>query len=566
MVAVDPLAAFLEDLPSPSDPGQIQPATLTLGEAPLTLDDLARVARYDATVRLSDDPRVRRRVDASCRYVRDSVERGEIIYGVTTGFGGMANTTIGGDQVVDLQHNLLCFLRTGAGGRLPKQDVRAAMLLRANSHLRGASGLRWELVQRLVRFLNEDVTPHVREFGSIGASGDLVPLASIAGAVVGQSRDFLVDIGSRQVDAISALDQLGLKPLRFLPKEGLAMVNGTSVMTGIAANCIYDARVQLGLSLGVHALLMQALCTDLQALDPFVHANKPHPGQGWAARNMRALLAGSKILAGARTRGDERALPQDRYSLRCLAQYFGPIVEGIARVAGEIEIEMNSATDNPLIDGETQVSYQCGNFLGEHIGIGMDQLRFYLGLLAKHLDVQIAMAVTPEFSSGLSPSLVGNRTRHVNMGLKGLQITGNSLMPLLTFYGNSFVDRFPTHAEQFNQNINSLGFGAARLARTSVDTFYQYLAVATMFAIQAVDLRCFALHGHYDARACLSPSTAEIYQAVKQVVRRPPSRSKPYIWNDNEQSLDLHIARLVEDFVTGDRIPSVVVCDLADLN
>jgi phenylalanine ammonia-lyase len=567
MAAADQTATFLDDLGLVSTlDTEVQPATLTLGDRPLRIDDVARVARYGKTVRLSSDPEVHRRIAASAAYIDHAVRAGEQIYGVTTGFGGMANTAIARDEVVDLQHNLLCFLKTGAGHRLPKQDVRAAMLLRANSHLRGVSGVRVELIERIVKFLNADVTPHVREFGSIGASGDLVPLSSIAGAVVGQSREFLVDMGSEQLDAPTALARLGLKPLRLLPKEGLAMVNGTSVMTGIAANCIHEARAELGVSLGAHALLMQALGASAESLHPFVHAQKPHPGQVWTAQHMRELLTGSKLMTAARPVAGGRTLAQDRYSLRCLPQYFGPIVEGIARITREVEVELNSATDNPLIDGDAEESYQCGNFLGEHIGVAMDQLRSYLGLLAKHLDVQIALAVTPEFSGGLPPSLVGNPARKVNMGLKGLQITGNSLMPLMTFYGNSFVDRFPTHAEQFNQNINSLGFGAARLARASVDTYYQYLAVALMFAVQAVDLRTFALYGHYDARVVLSAPTAAMYEAVREVLRRPPSAHRPYVRDDNDQSLDLHIARIAEDLMTGDRIASVTSCDLESLS
>lgn len=437
------------------------------------------------------------------------------------------------------------------------------MLLRASSHLHGASGIRLELIERMVTFLNEDVTPHVKEFGSIGASGDLVPLTNIAGAIIGQHRHFLVDIGDEQLDAPSALARLGLKPLRLLPKEGLAMVNGTSVMTAIAARCVYDARIQLRVALGVHAILMQSLGADTQILNAFIHARKPHPGQVWTARCVRGLLEGSMLLQDGSAR--RSGLAQDRYAIRCLPQYFGPIVEGLARVTRQIETEMNSVTDNPLIDPDAQTSYQCGNFLGEHVGVAMDQLRSYLGLLAKHLDVQIAFAVAPEFNGGLAPSLVGNTERSVNMGLKGLQLTGNSLMPLLTFYGNSFVDRFPTHAEQFNQNINSLGFGAARLARQSVDVFNQYLAVALLFSVQAADLRTFALRGHYDARSTLSPATRELYQAVREVVHRPPSASRPYVWNDDEQSLELHIARVAEELSTGDRIASTISCDLAEV-
>jgi phenylalanine ammonia-lyase len=435
------------------------------------------------------------------------------------------------------------------------------MLLRANSLLRGASGVRLELIQRLITFLNARVTPHVQEFGSIGASGDLVPLASITGALIGLDTCFTVDFNGEELDALTALERLGLPRLHLRPKEGLAMVNGTAVMTGIAANCVYDARILLALAMGVHAFAIQALTGTDQSFHPFIHTYKPHPGQVWTATQMRALLAGSRLMRGeldSRRDAHSHGLVQDRYSLRCLPQYMGPIVDGITQIAQQIEVEINSATDNPLIDGERQVSYQCGNFLGQYVGVAMDQLRYYIGLLAKHLDAQIALLVAPEFNNGLSPSLIGNPARHVNMGLKGLQLAGNSIMPLLTFFGNSLVDRFPTHAEQFNQNINSQGFGSANLARQAIEIFQQYLAIALMFGVQAVDLRTYMGEGHYDARACLSPATTCLYEAVHEVVGRPPSAQLPYIWNDNEQPLDVHIARIAADIATGGRIPQAV--------
>src|SRR5262249_49449544 len=156
----------------------------------------------------------------------------------------------------------------------------------------------------------------------------------------------------------------------------------------------------------------------------------------------------------------------------------GPIVDGLGTIARQIEVEANAATDNPLIDVDNEIIYHCGNFLAQYVGMAMDQLRYIVGLMAKHLDVQIALLVSPEFSQGLSPSLVGNPDRVVNMGFKSLQIVGNSIMPLLSFYGNSIADRFPTHAEQFNQNINSQAMGSANLARRSLGLFQHYLANA----------------------------------------------------------------------------------------
>lgn len=521
-----------------------------LGNQELKIDEVVSVARHGAKVRLSDKDEILQGVQASCDYIADAVASGQPIYGVTSGFGGMANVVISREYADQLQNNLIWYHKVGAGQELPLADVRAAMLLRANSHLYGASGIRLELIRRMELFLNAGVTPHVHEFGSIGASGDLTPLSYITGALIGLDSCYTVDFNGEEIDAPTALSRLGLSPLQLLPKEGLAMMNGTSVMTGIAANCMYDARVLLALAMGVHSLAVQGLHGTNQSFHPFIHNLKPHPGQKWAAYTMLDLLTGSRLireeLDGAHDYRGQAPI-QDRYSLRCLPQYIGPIVDGISQIARQIEIEMNSATDNPLIDVENQASYHGGNFLGQYVGMGMDHLRYYLGLLAKHIDVQIALLVAPEFNHGLSPSLVGNRERIVNMGLKGLQITGNSLMPLLTFYGNSLADRFPTHAEQFNQNINSQGFGSANLTRTSIDIFQQYMAIALMFGVQAVDLRTYTLAGHYDAQECLSPTSRQLYLAVREVVGQPPSADRPYIWDDREQPLDEHIAKLAAD-------------------
>lgn len=546
--------------------------TVILRGDKLTINEVVRVSRGSTKVQLTEDEEILRRVNASHDYIINATnacqpidgvisEACKPIYGVTTGFGGMAHTHISPEDASELQQNLIWFMKSEAGKRLPGSDVRAAMLIRANNHLLGLSGLRLELVQRMVRFLNANVTPHLREFGSIGASGDLAPLASITGALIGLDESFVVDIDGEEVDSVTALKRLGLPRLHLLPKEGLAMINGTCVMAGIAAQCVYDAQLLLKMTMMTHALFIQGLNGSNQSFHPFIHTNKPHPGQRWAANYMLELLKGSKLIRDeleGRLEYKIGELVQDRYSIRCLPQYMGPLVEGLDYIAQQVTTEINSASDNPLIDPEKGMDYHGGNFLGQYIGVAMDQLRYYLGLMAKHLDVQIALLVTPEFSNGLPACLIGNTERTVNMGLKGLQICGNSIMPLLTFYGHSFADRFPTHAEQFNQNISSLGLGSANLARQSIEAFQQYMAIALMFGVQAVDLRTYIVAGHYDARACLSPASLALYEAVRGVIGRSPSSERPYIRNDNEQPLDEHIQRIAADIAVGGRIPQAV--------
>ncbi|MUL38120.1 HAL/PAL/TAL family ammonia-lyase [Gloeocapsopsis dulcis] len=548
---------------------QTSAKTVSIGNRNITIDEVVSVARHGAEVQISKADDVAQRVQASCDYIADAVATGRPIYGVTSGFGGMANVVISREYADLLQHNLVWYHKVGAGRKLPLTDVRAAMLLRVNSHLHGASGIRREIVQRMETFLNAKVTPHVPEYGSIGASGDLTPLSYITGALIGLDERYTVDFDGEEIDAITALNRLGLPQLQLQAKEGLAMMNGTSVMTGIAGNCVYDTRLLMALTMGAHALILQGLNGTNQSFHPFIHELKPHPGQKWAAYTMLDLLAGSRLIREELDGTHEyrgQAPIQDRYSLRCLAQYMGPIVDGVSQVAQQIEVEMNSATDNPLIDAENQASYHGGNFLGQYVGMGMDHLRYYIGMMAKHLDVQIAYLVAPEFNNGLPASLVGNKERIVNMGLKGLQITGNSIMPLLSFYGNSIADRYPTHAEQYNQNINSQGFAAANLTRNAVEIFQQYMAIALMFGVQAVDLRTYAYAGHYDASESLSPVTRRLYQAVREVVGQPPSATRPYIWDDREQPLDEHIAKVAADIAAEGAIVTAVKDLLTSLN
>ncbi|NEK56524.1 aromatic amino acid lyase [Geodermatophilus sabuli] len=526
--------------------------TVTISGDGLSIEQIAAVVG-GAEVQVTADPGVRDRMERSRQVIRTAIERGEPVYGVSTLFGAMADRHVGPDQLVELQRLALWQHKTAAGPRLPEPDVRAAMLLRANSLLKGASGIRLEIVERYVTFLNARAAPHVHQRGSIGASGDLVPLSYIAGAVLGLDRSFLVDHEGETLDALSALERLGLAPLELQPKEGLALNNGTGACTGIAANAVDRAIDLVAVGFGVHALVVQALLGTDQSFAPFVHASKPHPGQVWTAATMAGLVRGSSTVR--HEEGGDRDRPageliQDRYSLRCLPQFAGPIVDGLTLVKRQIEIEANSANDNPLIDPDRGEILHTGNFLGQYTGVAMDQLRYHLGLMAKHLDVQIALLMAPEFSHGLSPSLVGNPDG-MNVGLKSLQIAGNQLMPLMTFYGQSIVDRFPTHAEQFNQNVNSQAMNSANLARESLDVFTHFMAVALFCAVQAVELRAQLTTGSYDARGVLSPATRALYVAAREAASGPPSSERPLLWNDMDQIVQPMVEGLIDALAKG---------------
>jgi phenylalanine ammonia-lyase len=526
---------------------------ITIGGTYLTIADIAAVAK-GAKVGISDDPAVLDRVAQSRRIIRDALETGQQIYGVTTLFGGMAGQRVPREQLCTLQKVALWQHKSTTGPRIPAEEVRAAMMLRANSLLKGVSGVRLELIERYATFLNRNVCPHVYQHGSIGASGDLVPLSYIAGAVIGLAPDFMVDLDGETLDAHNALARVGLAPLSLEPKEGLALNNGTAACTGVAAICIDRAYTLTTLALGVHALLAQALLATSQSYEAFVHKQKPHPGQLWTAQTMLSLLDGSQFIRGE-TGGDRShrngQIIQDRYSLRCLPQYFGPIVDALRHAAGQIEIEANSANDNPLIDPDTGEIYHNGNFLAQYVGVAMDQLRYQIGLLAKHLDAQIALVMSPEFSHGLPASLTGDVDAGINVGFKSLQIVGNALMPLIAFHGQSIVDRYPTHAEQFNQNINSQAMNAANLARGSLDLLEHYLANALVLAVQAVELRACAVAGTCDASELLSPATRPLYRAARSAALGEPCAERPLLRRDLDSFIQPMVERVLAEIASG---------------
>lgn len=523
--------------------------TVTISGAGLTIAQINAVA-HGEKVRLTTDPAVLVRVTASREAVQRKIAKGEQIYGVTTLFGGMADQYVGPELLVEVQRLALWQHKSTSGPRLPAADVRAAMLLRANSLIKGASGIRLEIIERYATFLNANAIPHVFQRGSIGASGDLVPFSYIAGAILGLDPAFQVDLEGEVLDAHTALRRLGLPPLPLQPKEGLALNNGTGVSTGVAANAIARAQQLTALTLGIHALYAQAMLSTSQTFAPFIHAVKPHAGQVWTAAEMGKLVAGSRLMReeAAGERGHRSGkLIQDRYSLRCLPQFLGPIVDGLGVAAQQIEVEANCANDNPLIDPETAEIYHTGNFLAQYTAVAMDSVRYLMGLLAKHVDAQIALLMTPEFSYGLSASLAGNTAGAANVGLKSLQLGGNQMMPLISWYGQPVADRFPTHAEQFNQNINSQAMNSANLAREQIDVLEHFLALALLCAIQAVELRAKLTADTYDARAVLSPATGVLYEAARAAAAGPPNAARPLHWNDLDEFIQPKIEGLLAD-------------------
>jgi phenylalanine ammonia-lyase len=231
-----------------------------------------------------------------------------------------------------------------------------------------------------------------------------------------------------------------------------------------------------------------------------------------------------------------------------LAQYLGPIADGLRQITTQVTIEMNSVDDNPVTDSPHKRILHNGNFFGQYIGIGMDQLRYYMALVAKHTDAQIGPLVTPEFNRGLPACLAFEEGDSAELGLKGLQICGNSILPRLLHLGQPIVPFFPTHAEQFNQNINSQGFNSAVLASEAMDLMRHYLAIASVFAVQAIEQRSFKQRKSYLATEVLSPALVPLYETIYGVLQKKPSATQPLVPHNSGQGLDELVQRIYLEF------------------
>ncbi|HEV2687409.1 MAG TPA: aromatic amino acid ammonia-lyase, partial [Bryobacteraceae bacterium] len=324
----------------------------------LTLDQIISVVRRGGKVALSSDPGFRQMLQRGRQVLERKLAQGEIVYGVNTGFGGNARCLIPDHELAHHQQALMEFLCCGTGEPLPEDAVRAAILLRANALARGLSGVRVVVIERLLEALNRGITPVVPRFGSVGASGDLCPSAHIARALTGQGGD--VFYRGRRMPAIEALQQEGLEPLQLESKEGLALLNGTTVMTGVAANVVDDASYLFRVALGSLAMAVEALLSSPDYFHPIIHLAKHHPGQIAVAEMLNSMLYGSRLAiplddirhrveqerreAGGAVAAHESI--QSPYSLRCIPQGLGPMVETLEQVRTVIEREANSVNDN----------------------------------------------------------------------------------------------------------------------------------------------------------------------------------------------------------------------------
>lgn len=469
------------------------PEALVVGRKPLGIEDVEHAARFAALVELDHGARARIRKGRIA--LEEQLARGASIYGVNTGVGGNIKFALSADQAELLQHNLMRHLSCATGQPLPTDVVRAAMLLRIVTFATGASAVRVELVEAMLELLNRGITPVVPRYGSVGASGDLIPSAYIARALVGMGG---VEYQGRHMAALEALKRAGLETFRFAPKESLALINGTTVMTAVASLLWIDARRVLRALLAAIAFSIEALEAGREPFAAWVQEVKGHPGQMAVAEYIREHLAGSRM-AGDSAR-------QSCYSLRCPPQGLGPVWEGLDEARPLIEREINSANDNPLVDPESGTLYRAGNFYGGHIARVLDTWKIDFAVMANWANAVMAVLVDDKFNNGLPSSLVPEPG--VNSGFKGMQLSVTSLAcAVRQLAGPSSIHSLPTEA--YNEDVVSLGMHAAVTAMDALECLRNETAMLLLAAAQAVDLR--------GATEKLGTRNRRVHTAIRQV-------------------------------------------------
>lgn len=439
----------------------------------LTLEQVREIA-LGAPCALT--PAARARVRRSRKVVDRAVAAGEQVYGVNTGFGHLSRVRIADGDLDRLQRNLVRSHSAGVGEPLPEKTVRAILALRANCLARGHSGLRLETLERLIAMLELGVHPIVPRQGSVGASGDLAPLAHIALALIGEGE---VMLNGKRMLAAAAWRSLGIEPVELQAKEGLALINGTQVMSAIGILALLEAEHLTVMADIAGAMSVEALLGSHRAFDPRIHDARPHPGQQQSAANLRTLLRSSAIEKSHAGCGRV----QDCYSLRCMAQVHGAVRDALAHIRSVLAIEVNSSTDNPMVFEETDELLSGGNFHGHPVSLALDHLATAAAAIGTIAERRLERLVNPDHS-GLNAFLAQNPG--LDSGFMMAQVTAAALVSENKSLAHpASVDTIPTSANK--EDHVSMGVTAARKAASIVDHVGTVLGIEFLCAAQALD-------------------------------------------------------------------------------
>lgn len=477
----------------------------------LDISSLVAVARHSAKPNISDDQELARRIALSVDALHNYLSKQYVVYGVNTGFGGSADVRTDDwaeTQIGLLQHTqsaIITSLDKAPGTNservpshvMPPEWIRGAILARANQNLRGQSAVRLEVLQRLVKLLHHDITPMVPLRGTISASGDLMPLSYIAGAVTGNP-DVFVQVGrgaaAKVVPSPEALKSSGISASGLGPKEGLGLINGTAPSVSLASLVMHDSQQLAVLAQMLTAFAAEGMAGNVEWSTSFIHAVRPHPGQIEAAANIRSFLRGSKFVVGGlddRKRTGE-GLWQDRYSTRTSPQWIGPYLEDLLLAQRQISVELNSTSDNPLVDASEENGravgevYSGGNFQAVVVTSAMDKTRLALQMIGRMLFSQVSEMIHPSTNNGLEANL--NVSDKENFTMKGIDVNVAAYMSELAALAHP-VSAHVMSAEMHNQGINSLALLSARRTMEAVDLVAHMCACHIYVSCQAVDLR-----------------------------------------------------------------------------
>jgi histidine ammonia-lyase len=453
-------------------------APLLLSGQNLSLDEIHHVARGGRQVGLA--PSALARVDASRQLIEEILAKEVAVYGVNTGFGKLSDVRIPGNHLSELQVNLLRSHACGLGRPLSDAEVRAMLLLRANVLAKGFSGVRREVIEMLTNLLNRGVHPVVPEKGSVGASGDLAPLAHLALVLIGEGEAFYK--GAR-MSGSEALRRAKLAPLRLEAKEGLALLNGTQAMTAVASLALHDAQRLVRIADVAGAMSLEALRGTPSAFDPRIQKARPHRGQAVAARHLTALLDRSEIRESHRT-NDARI--QDAYCLRCMPQVHGAVRDALDHVTSIVEIESGAATDNPLVFAARGDVLSGGNFHGAPLSYAFDYAAIALTDLASICERRIDRLINPDINEGLPPFL--SSEAGLSSGYMMAHVAAAALLNECKVLAHpASVDSVPTSGGK--EDHVSMGMNAALKMRQIVEDVEQVLAIELLCAAQGLDYR-----------------------------------------------------------------------------